>query len=271
MSNIKISLIQELRNITGCGILECKSALLKSNGNLEVAVDIIRKSGKNMNDSINTQSFSEGVVLVKVSAGFSAVIEVNCETDFVAKNAEFLEFSYMLLNYAVSQKITQICEIKNKFQNVLSNLNAKFKEYIAIKHLFVLQGQFLSSYCHNKKIGVLISMKSEPKNTELAKQIAMHVAASNPQYIDPSQIDQYFLEKERKIQQEIAQKLNKPAKLLQQVVEGRLKKIIHSISLEKQKFVLQPEKTVQQVLEENSSQVLNFIRLELGKTVVNQL
>lgn len=268
MFNVPIKLIKELRKRTGIGILECKKNLLKSKGNLSKAIDNLRKSGKVKAFENSHRIANEGIILTKISQDkkLGVILEINCETDFVSKDKEFIDFGKFIINKILSDNIYDINVLNNKFEENIIYMINKFNENIKFNRLKIIQGDMISSYLHHKKIGVVVSSNIN-NNEKLMKYIAMHIAASKPRYIDPDNIPKKILSKEYKIQLEIALKLNKPIKIAKKIVEGRIYKFVREISLTGQNFILDLNKNVGQILQENNIKINNYIRFEIGENI----
>lgn len=265
---IDLALVKNLRNRTGIGIMECKKALIESNGNIELAIDIMRKSGqiKALKKSINTAT--EGIIITHLNKKFGMIIEINCQTDFVAKDSCFKNFTNKVLNTAIEESIFSIDLLKSKFENERIALINKTGENIEIRRISMLTGDSLEKYQHGTRIGVIISARGNV-DQKLAKNIAMHIAASKPEYLNIQDIPTEIINHEYEIQLSIALKAGKQGKIAEKVVDGRMNKFVKSISLMNQSFILEPEKTVGQLTKENKIYINNFVRFELGESIKN--
>ncbi len=269
LQNIKnlnmISLIQKLRKNTDAGVIDCKNALIQSNGNIELAVENMRKLGiikatKNINN-ITTQ----GIINTKIKNKYGVILEVNCQTDFVAKCLIFKEFFKKILNFAILNKITDIEILKKHFEEERIICAVKVNENINIHRFAYLHGEILGSYVHYSRIGVLTLAKNI--NQELLKHISMHIAASKPKFITSKDISNEIINKEYEIQLNIAMKSGKSKENSEKMIAGRMKTFCNNITLLNQPFIMDPKKLIKQVLKEHNSNIINFIRFELGENI----
>ncbi|KAA1447726.1 elongation factor Ts, partial [Escherichia coli] len=267
MADITAALVKELRERTGAGMMECKKALVEANGDIELAIDNMRKSGQAKAAKKAGRVAAEGVILVEVSADakFAAIVELNCETDFVAKDAGFLAFGKEVIASVKADKNADIDALKAKFEEQRANLVAKIGENINIRRVAILEGEAVGSYLHGARIGVLVA--AEGASEELIKHIAMHVAASKPEYVNPTDVPADVVEREHQIQLDIAMQSGKPREIAEKMVSGRMNKFTGEISLTGQNFVMDPSKSVGDLLKENNAKVINFIRFEVGEGI----
>ncbi|MXP67216.1 translation elongation factor Ts [Pantoea sp. Aalb] len=265
MAEVTAALVKKLRERTSAGIMDCKKALIESNGDIKLAIDKMRKSGAIKAAKKLGNITANGIIKTKIANGYAVILEINCQTDFVLKDNSFKAFIDRVLNVAVHQKISDIEYLKSYFEEEHIALVAKISENINIRRIAILEGIELNSYEHGTRIGVLVSTKNA--NKELSKQIAMHIAASKPEFIKPEDVSNEVLEKEYQVQLDIAMQSGKNKKIAEKMVEGRMKKFIGEVSLKGQIFVINPSKTVGQALEEKNADVLNFIRFEIGEGI----
>lgn len=267
MSGITAALVKELRERTGAGMMECKKALVEANGDIELAIDNMRKSGQAKAAKKAGRVAAEGVILAEVFAdGKSGVlIELNCETDFVAKDAGFLAFGKEVLASVVADKNADIEAVKAKFEEARTALVAKIGENINIRRVEILDGAQVGSYLHGARIGVLVA--AEGADEELLKHIAMHIAASKPEYVTPDDVPADVVAHEHQIQLDIAMQSGKPREIAEKMVVGRMNKFTGEISLTGQPFVMDPSKSVGDLLKEKNAKVTNFIRFEVGEGI----
>ncbi|TYB14884.1 elongation factor Ts [Aggregatibacter actinomycetemcomitans] len=265
MAEITASLVKELRERTGAGMMECKKALVEANGDIELAIDNMRKSGQAKAAKKAGRVAAEGVIIARVQNGFGVVVELNCETDFVAKDAGFLGLANEVADYAVAHKGTSIEQLQAEFEEKRAALVAKIGENMTIRCVAYIEGDVVGSYLHGAKIGVLVAGKGA--DDELLKHIAMHIAASRPDYVNPSDVPADVVEHERNIQVDIAMQSGKPREIAEKMVEGRMKKFTGEVSLTGQPFVMDPSKSVGDLLKEKGAEVSNFIRLEVGEGI----
>ncbi|PHM73205.1 translation elongation factor Ts [Xenorhabdus kozodoii] len=267
MADITAALVKELRERTGAGMMECKKALVEANGDIELAIDNMRKSGQAKAAKKAGRVAAEGVILVEVAADakFAAIVELNCETDFVAKDAGFLAFGKEVIAAVMADKNADIDALKAQFEEQRTALVAKIGENINIRRVAILEGEAVGSYLHGARIGVLVA--AEGASEELIKHIAMHVAASKPEYVNPTDVPADVVEREHQIQLDIAMQSGKPREIAEKMVSGRMNKFTGEISLTGQNFVMDPSKSVGDLLKENNAKVINFIRFEVGEGI----
>ncbi|MFT5704092.1 MAG: elongation factor Ts [Shewanella sp.] len=255
--------VKELRERTGAGMMDCKNALTETAGDIELAIDNMRKSGAAKAAKKAGNIAAEGTILIQNGEGFAALLEVNCQTDFVAKDANFLGFANAVLEVAAASKVT-IEDLKAQFEERRIALVTKIGENINIRRVEYIDGANLASYRHGDRIGVVVAGDAD---AETLKHIAMHIAASKPEYVNPTDVPADVVEKERALQIEIAMNEGKPAEIAEKMVFGRMKKFTGEVSLTGQAYIMEPKKTVGDILKEKGATVTNFIRLEVGEGI----
>ncbi len=264
-NNITADLIKELRFRTRAGFLECKRALVEENGNIELSIDNLRKSGKiNAEKKINNIT-NQGMIFAKTRDNIGVLLELNCETDFVSKDDLFVFLGKDIVSTALINKIQTIDHLKSIFEEKRTMLISKIGENINIRRFYFMKGECVLSYVHGVRIGVLVN--STLLNKTILKNIAMHIAASKPEYLHPENVCSKLFEREYKIQLELVKNLKKPANILNKIVEGRMKKFVNNISLKSQNFIMDSTKTVEDILNENSADIKSFMRFELGEMI----
>lgn len=263
-AEVTTALIKELRELTGAGMMDCKKALKESDGDVEAAIENMRKSGALKAAKKSVKVAAEGQIIIRSEGGNAALVEVNCQTDFVAKDESFLKFANSVADAAMAEK-PSIEDLKAKFEDDRVALVAKIGENIEVRRVQYVEGESLSTYIHNGgKIGVVVAGSGD--ETTL-KNLCMHVCASTPQFLNPEDVPEEVVENERKIQIEIAMNEGKPADIAEKMVNGRMKKYTGEVSLTGQPFVMDPKKSVGDVLKESKSGVTSFIRLEVGEGI----
>ncbi|AQS37290.1 translation elongation factor Ts (EF-Ts) [Shewanella psychrophila] len=258
--------VKELRERTGAGMMDCKKALVETDGDIELAIDNMRKSGAAKAAKKAGNIAAEGTILIKNSEGFAALLEVNCQTDFVAKDANFLAFANSVLEVAAASKVT-IEDLKVQFEETRVALVTKIGENINVRRVEYIDGAKLASYRHGERIGVVVAGEADE---ETLKHVAMHVAASKPEFVNPEDVPAALVEKERTLQIEIAMNEGKPAEIAEKMVFGRMKKFTGEISLTGQAYIMEPKKTVGAILKEKGATVSNFVRLEVGEGIAKK-
>jgi len=267
--NITADAVKQLRERTGAGMMECKKALVETGGDLDAAAELMRKSGLAKADKKSQRVAAEGTVAIE-RAGLSAVlVEVNSETDFVARSDEFQGFARNLAKVALAESPADLDALLALRQDGASveerrrALIAKIGENITVRRFVrVTAPTALGAYLHGNRIGALIALQGG--SDELAKDLAMHVAAVNPAYIDARGVPADVLEKERAILAEQVKGEKKPPEILAKMVEGRLRKYLAEITLVGQPFVKDPDTTVENLLKKSAATVAQFVRYEVG-------
>ncbi|MCV2528516.1 MAG: translation elongation factor Ts [Candidatus Lightella neohaematopini] len=260
--------IKKLRNITGAGILMCKEALIKSNGNIEQAIDIIRILGKSISTKKSINSTNFGAIFIKTNKTkkIGVMLELCCETDFVSNNINFIELGNIIISIMLQHNTDDIDFIRNKSDNYINSLVLQVNENITIKKTSIVYGDIVSYYLHsNKKIGVLLSIKtSNFNNIKLPKMLAMHIAAYNPKYISDNDIPISILNKEYKIQYNIAKKYDKPINIVKRIIDNKMLQFKKDLSLLNQIIINNDSKIIKDLINENNYTINNFIRFEIG-------
>ncbi|MCX2756878.1 elongation factor Ts [Vibrio cyclitrophicus] len=263
MATVTAALVKELRERTAAGMMECKKALVAAEGDIELAIENMRKSGAAKAAKKAGNVAAEGTIIIKEEAGVAALLEVNCQTDFVAKDAGFLAFANEVAEAALAERL-DITALQAKFEDARIALVTKIGENIGIRRVELVEGVALASYRHGEKIGVVVAGEGE---AETLKHIAMHVAASKPEYVNPSDVPADVVEKEKAVQVEIAMNEGKPQEIAEKMVIGRMKKFTGEVSLTGQAFIMEPKKTVADILKEKGASVTTFVRLEVGEGI----
>ena len=268
---VTAALVKELRERTGAGMLDCKKALVETDGDIELAIENMRKSGQAKAAKKAGRIAAEGVILTKVEGGRATMLELNCETDLVARAEGFLKFGNELLEVAAANNINDIDALNDaelngsKVSEVRDALVAKIGENISPRRVINVEGDTLGAYVHGGRIGVISILTGGDE--ELAKDVAMHVAAASPQFVKPENVPAEVVEKEKEIQIEIAIQSGKPAEIAEKMVAGRMKKFTGEVSLTGQPFVKDPSISVAELLKNNSADVINFVRFEVGEGI----
>ncbi|PMG33445.1 translation elongation factor Ts [Vibrio splendidus] len=263
MATVTAALVKELRERTAAGMMECKKALVAAEGDIELAIENMRKSGAAKAAKKAGNVAAEGTIIIKEGAGVAALLEVNCQTDFVAKDAGFLAFANEVAEAALAERL-DIVALQAKFEDARIALVTKIGENISIRRVELVEGVALASYRHGEKIGVVVAGEGE---AETLKHIAMHVAASKPEYVNPTDVPADVVEKEKAVQVEIAMNEGKPQEIAEKMVIGRMKKFTGEVSLTGQAFIMEPKKTVADILKEKGASVTTFVRLEVGEGI----
>ncbi|WP_257294504.1 translation elongation factor Ts [Endozoicomonas sp. YOMI1] len=269
MAAISAALVKELRERTGLGMMECKKALVEAQGDIEVAIEEMRKSGQAKAAKKAGRIAAEGIVAVKVAddASFGVLVEVNSETDFVARDDNFLGYVQKVVDAAFARKEADVAALmEGELEEARQALVQKIGENIGVRRIAIVEGGVIGSYVHgNKRIAVLT--KLEGGDTELARDIAMHVAAVNPQVVNKEDMPAELVEKEKAIFQAQAEQSGKPANIIEKMIEGRISKFLAESSLVEQPFVKDPDTTVGALARKADAAVSSFVRFEVGEGI----
>ncbi len=274
---ITASMVKELRERTGSGMMECKKALQEAEGNIDVAIENMRKAGMAKADKKSGRVAAEGRVVIAISEDGknAAVVEVNCETDFVSGGDDFLSFVTAIANTALANQPADIAALSamtlegssETIEEVRKAKIAKIGENMQLRRFELLStenGQF-GSYLHGSRMGVLVEM--ENGNEELIKDVAMHIAASNPVCVSEADVPAEVLEKEKEILRAQALESGKPADIVEKMLTGRVRKYLAEITLLGQPFVKNPDITVETLLSDAGANVNRFVRYEVGEGI----
>ena len=274
---ITASMVKELRERTGSGMMECKKALQEADGDIDVAIENMRKSGMAKADKKSGRVAAEGRVVIKISddGKSAAVVEVNCETDFVSGGDDFLSFVDAIATTALKNKPADIAALSEMtlegssetVEQARKEKIAKVGENMQLRRFELLEttaGTF-GSYLHGTRMGVLVEM--ENGNDELIKDVAMHIAASNPLCVSEAEVPADVLEKEKEILRAQALESGKPADIVEKMLTGRIRKYLAEITLLGQSFVKDPDKTVETLLSDAGATVNCFVRYEVGEGI----
>ncbi len=276
---ITASMVKELRESTGAGMMDAKKALTETDGDMEAAVDWLRTKGLAKAAKKAGRTAAEGLVGIAVKDGRGVTIELNSETDFVAKNADFqklvAEITEVALQTGEDLEVLKATHLNGKpVEQVLTDAIARIGENMALRRMHVLEGDTVVHYVHNAaadgmgKIGVLVALKGDAaKAQEIGKQVAMHVAATNPAALSEADLDPSVVEKERQVQIEIARESGKPEAVIEKMIEGRMKKFVAEVTLLSQQFVINPDITVGQAAKDAGVEITGFVRMEVGEGV----
>jgi elongation factor Ts len=267
--NITADTVKQLRDRTGAGMMECKKALVETKGDLDAAAELMRKSGLAKADKKAARVAAEGTVAVERAGNSAVLVEVNCETDFVARSEEFQAYAREVARAALSQgpaDVAALMQLKHgtsALEEQRRALIAKIGENITVRRFVrVVSPGPLGSYIHGSRIGSLVALQGGDES--LARDLAMHVAAINPRYIDASAVPAAVLDKEREILTDQTKAEKKPPEIIAKMVEGRLRKYLAEVTLLGQPFVKDEDVTVEKLLKKAGAKVVQFVRYEVG-------
>ena len=266
MTGISASAVKELRERTGLGMMDCKNALVQSSGDMDLAIETLRKSSGMKAAKKAGRIAADGIISSRVGNGIGVIVEVNCETDFAAKNQDFLAFADSVTQRVFEGRISNLESID--LEDVREKLVQKIGENITIRRSEIIEdaNASVSNYIHgNKKIGVLLAVSGG--DDALAQDIAMHIAAMNPLVVSPDQVSAELIEKEREIYRAQAEESGKPQEIVEKMVDGRVRKYLAEISLTEQPFVKDSEKKVGDLCSSSGAKIIRFVRYEVGEGI----
>ena len=267
---IKASQVKELRDMTGVAMMDCKKALVECEGDIEKALDLLRSNSALKAEKKSSRVAADGILVVSVNEDYATLVELNSETDFAAKDANFLSFGEKVKEYISQNKIFEASALKeSSLEDDRKALVQTIGENIQIRRVVTLEfdsSMNIGIYIHSdSKLGSLVVTKDG--NDEIAKDIAMHVSAFNPLCLSQDDIDKEVLEREKAIYQNQAQDSGKPQDIMDKMVDGKIKRFLSEVSLISQNFVKDPDITVQEYLEKGGATVVEFARLKVGEGI----
>ncbi|MDA1370470.1 MAG: translation elongation factor Ts [Proteobacteria bacterium] len=274
MATITAGMVKELRERTGLGMMDCKKALTEADGNMEKAIENLRKASGIKAEKKSSRVAAEGIVLTKIAedGNYGVVVEVNSETDFVARDDNFLEFAQKALELAFAKRDADVESLLGAgLEEARQALVQKIGENINLRRVERLRFEdandgIVESYVHsNKRIAVLIALRGGDE--DIARDIAMHVAAINPMVIRAEDVPEDVLAKESEIYSAQARKSGKPEEIVEKMISGRLRKFVAEVSLLEQPFVKDPDCKVSDLLKEAGADIVNFVRFEVGEGI----
>ena len=272
---ITASMVKELRETTGAGMMDAKKALTETDGDFEAAIDWLRTKGLAKAAKKSSRVAAEGLVAVATSDGKGVAVEVNSETDFVAKNSDFQEMVKAIATAALDVSNTDelaSASIDGKtVTDTLTDNIAKIGENMTLRRMQTIEAERVVTYVHNSatqdmgQIGVLVAINGD--NTEFARQVAMHVAAANPQALSAAELDQSIVEREKNILTEQARESGKPEQVIEKMIQGRMKKFLAEVTLLGQDFVINPDLTVEAAAKEAGVEIISYVRMAVGEGI----
>ena len=265
--------VKELRERSGAGMMECKKALVENEGNIDAAMEWLRKQGLAKADKKASRIAAEGRIVTAQGNGAAVLVEINCETDFVAKDASFLKFTDTVAQVALDSGAADVDALKaaaypggGTVEDAAKGLVATIGENIQVRRMVRVESDgIIGSYVHGGRIGVLVALKDG--SADLARGVAMHVAAMNPTYISPDQVPADVFEKEKEIALAQVKDSGKPAEILEKMVQGKLRKTFGEVSLVTQAYVMDTDVSVGDVLKKEGADVVSVARLAVGEGV----
>ena len=268
-------MVKELRETTGAGMMDAKKALTETDADFEAAIDWLRTKGLAKAAKKSSRVAAEGLVAVAVKDGKGVAVEVNSETDFVAKNSDFQEMVGAIASAALG--VSNTAELSNELiagksvSDTITDNIAKIGENMTLRRMETIQAEKVVTYVHNSatqnmgQIGVLVAINGE--DSEFARQVAMHVAAANPQALSSGELDQSVVEREKHILTEQARESGKPEQVIEKMIQGRMKKFLAEVTLLGQDFVINPDLTVEAAAREAGVEIVSYVRMAVGEGI----
>ena len=267
--SISASQVKELREMSGVGMMECKKALVETNGDLDKALDFLRANSSLKADKKASRVAADGEIKVAETASYVSLIEINSETDFAAKDAQFKDFTNSVASYLADSQVDSIEELNTQFNEKRQTLIQSIGENIQLRRLKTLQvpgNGSIGSYIHSDgRLAALVAIDTD--NQELAKDLAMHVSATNPSCLNSTDLDPEVLDRERAIFLVQAQESGKDAAIMDKMVEGKVKRFLSEVTLVSQTFVKNPDLSIQQLLDKNNASIVDFVRFKVGEGI----
>lgn len=267
--------VKELREMTGAGMMDAKKALVETDGNMDAAVDWLRTKGLAKAAKKSGRTAAEGLVAVAVDGGKAVAVEVNSETDFVAKNADFQGMVAAIAGAALGagdvDALRDASVDGKKVADMITDKIATIGENMSLRRMASVEGETVATYIHNAaapnmgQIGVLVAMTGA--NEDFGRMVAMHIAAANPASLSAEDLDPSVVEKERQVQIDIARESGKPEAVIEKMIVGRMQKFLAEVTLLGQNFVINPDLTVAAAAKEAGAEILAFVRLEVGEGI----
>ena len=267
--SITASQVKELREMSGVGMMECKKALVETDGDLDKALDLLRANSSLKAEKKASRVAADGEIKIAENSEYYSLIEINSETDFAAKDSQFRDFAGEVAEYLINNKVTDMADLSSMFEEKRQSLIQSIGENIQLRRLQTLDvpsGGCIGAYLHSDgKLAALVSIDTD--NKELAKDLAMHVSATNPTCLQSEDIDPELLERERSIFLAQAEESGKDASIMEKMVEGKVKRFLSEVTLVSQGFVKNPDQSIEELLKENNTSILAFARLKVGEGI----
>tara|TARA_B110000003_G_scaffold49295_1_gene48089 strand:- start:2709 stop:3584 length:876 start_codon:yes stop_codon:yes gene_type:complete len=270
---ITASMVKELRDRTGAGMMECKKSLVEVNGDIDAAIELLRTSGQAKAEKKAGRVAADGRIEIKSNNSDAVILEINSETDFVAKDENFINFSNSIINVLIKNNAKDLNMLNESIisdgktvEQARTNLIAKVGENISVRRFDRIEGsENLGLYSHGSRIGCIVSLSGGDEN--LAKDIAMHIAATNPICIDKDDAPRDLVDREKRIFSEQAASSGKPPEIIEKMIQGKMSKFLKEISLLGQSFVKDPDISVENLLKNANASIIQFIRYEVGEGI----
>ena len=267
--SISASQVKELRDISGVGMMECKKALVKTDGNLQKALDLLRANSSLKAEKKASRVAADGAIMIADNYAYSSLVEINSETDFAAKDSQFKDFAIDVANYLSNNQVNDIEDLSAEFEAKRQSLIQSIGENIQLRRLATLEvpsNGCIGAYLHSDgRLAAIVSIDTE--NKDLAKDLAMHVSATNPSCLKSEDINPELLERERSIFLAQAKDSGKDSSIMEKMVEGKVKRFLSEVTLLSQSFVKDPDQSIEELLIDNNASIISFARFKVGEGI----
>jgi len=267
--SISASQVKELREMSGVGMMECKKALVETDGDLDSALDLLRANSSLKAEKKASRVAADGAVKVAETSSYVSLVEINSETDFAAKDSQFKDFTSSVADHLTSTRVDSITSLNEALDGQRQTLIQSIGENIQLRRLSTLEipeGGSIGSYIHSDgRLAALVSLNVD--NKELAKDLAMHVSATSPSCLNSDDIDPALLERERAIYLAQAEESGKDQAIMEKMVDGKVKRFLSEVTLVSQAFVKNPDQSIQQLIDENNASIIDFVRFKVGEGI----
>lgn len=267
--SISASQVKELREISGVGMMECKKALVETDGNIQKALDLLRANSSLKAEKKASRVAADGAVMIADNSAYSSLVEINSETDFAAKDSQFKDFAIDVANYLSNNQVNDIGDLRTEFEGKRQSLIQSIGENIQLRRLATLEvpsNGCIGAYVHSDgRLAAIVSIDTE--NKDLAKDLAMHVSATNPSCLKSEDINPELLERERSIFLAQAKNSGKDSSIMEKMVEGKVKRFLSEVTLLSQSFVKDPDQSIEELLVDNNASIISFARFKVGEGI----
>ena len=267
--SISASQVKELRDISGVGMMECKKALVETDGNIQKALDLLRANSSLKAEKKASRVAADGAVMIADNSSYSSLVEINSETDFAAKDSQFKDFAIDVANYLSNNQVNDIGDLRTEFEGKRQSLIQSIGENIQLRRLATLEvpsNGCIGAYVHSDgRLAAIVSIDTEDK--DLAKDLAMHVSATNPSCLKSEDINPELLERERSIFLAQAKNSGKDSSIMEKMVEGKVKRFLSEVTLLSQSFVKDPDQSIEELLVDNNASIISFARFKVGEGI----
>tara|TARA_B100000900_G_scaffold411923_1_gene432597 strand:- start:347 stop:1204 length:858 start_codon:yes stop_codon:yes gene_type:complete len=267
--SISASQVKELREMSGVGMMECKKALVETDGDLQKALDLLRANSSLKAEKKASRVAADGAVAIAENSAYTSLVEINSETDFAAKDSQFRDFAIDVANYLSNNQVNDLSNLSGEFEGKRQSLIQSIGENIQLRRLVTIEvpsNGCIGAYVHSdRRLAAIVSIDTD--NKELAKDLAMHVSATNPSCLRSEDIDPELLERERSIFLAQAKDSGKDESIMEKMVEGKVRRYLSEVTLLSQGFVKNPDQSIEELLNDNNASIISFARFKVGEGI----